>query len=117
MTFLFYWLLKNGYECIEDKKARKDKTFTCLLSDTGLFYTIEIYFTVKGKKINKVTLIDSLKILNFSVEKIAKDYGISTWSSLPINPELASKVDAGCIEYFEGNWLDNMIEMIEKIEK
>jgi Mrp family chromosome partitioning ATPase len=51
------------------------------------------------------------------VEKIAKDYGISTWSSLPINPELASKVDAGCIEYFEGNWLDNMIEMIEKIEK
>ena len=51
------------------------------------------------------------------VEKIAKDYGISTWSSLPINPELASKVDAGCIEDFTGNWLDNMIEMIEKIEK
>ena len=72
--YIFYWLLKNGYECIEDKKARKDKTFTCLLSDTGLFYTIEIYFTVKGKKINKVTLIDSLKILNFSVEKIAKDF-------------------------------------------
>ena len=72
--YIFYWLLKNGYECIEDKKARKDKTFTCLLSDTGLFYSIEIYFTVKGKKINKVTLIDSLKILNFSVEKIAKDF-------------------------------------------
>ena len=51
------------------------------------------------------------------VEKIAQDYGISTWSSLPINPELASKVDAGCIEDFTGNWLDNMIEMIEKIEK
>lgn len=72
--YIFYWLLKNGFECIEDKKARSDKTFTCLLSDTGLFYSIEIYFTVKGKKINKVTLIDSLKILNFSVEKIAKDF-------------------------------------------
>ena len=72
--YIFYWLLKNGYECIEDKKTRKDKTFTCLLSDTGLFYSIEIYFSVKGKKINKVTLIDSLKILNFSVEKIAKDF-------------------------------------------
>lgn len=72
--YIFYWLLKNGFECIEDKKARGDKTFTCLLSDTGLFYSIEIYFSVKGKKINKVTLIDSLKILNFSVEKIAKDF-------------------------------------------
>ena len=72
--YIFYWLLKNGFECIEDKKARSDKTFTCLLSDTGLFYSIEIYFTVRGKKINKVTLIDSLKILNFSVEKIAKDF-------------------------------------------
>ena len=72
--YIFYWLLKNGFECIEDKKARSDKTFTCLLSDTGLFYSIEIYFSVKGKKINKVTLIDSLKILNFSVEKIAKDF-------------------------------------------
>ncbi|MBO7697040.1 MAG: hypothetical protein J6T10_30790 [Methanobrevibacter sp.] len=77
--YIFYWLLKNGYECIEDKKARKDKTFTCLLSDTGLFYSVEVYFTVRGKKINKVTFIDSLKILNFSVEKIAKDF------KLPIN--------------------------------
>ena len=72
--YIFYWLLKNGYQCIEDKKARGDKTFTCLLSDTGLFYSIEVYFSVKGKKINKVTFIDSLKILNFSVEKIAKDF-------------------------------------------
>jgi hypothetical protein len=72
--YIFYWLLKNGYECIEDKKARKDKTFTCLLSDTGQFYSVEVYFSVNGKKVNKVTFIDSLKILNFSVEKIAKDF-------------------------------------------
>lgn len=72
--YIFYWLLKNDYECIEDKKARKDKTFTCLLSDTGLFYSIEIFFKVNGKRVKKVTFIDSLKILNFSVEKIAKDF-------------------------------------------
>lgn len=72
--YIIYWLLKNGYECIEDKKARRDKTFSCLLSDTGMFYTIEVFFTVKDTKINKVTFIDSLKILNFSVEKIAKDF-------------------------------------------
>ena len=70
--YIFYWLLKNGYECIEDKKARKDKTFTCLLSDTGQFYSVEVYFSVNGKKVNKVTFIDSLKILNFSVEPIQK---------------------------------------------
>ena len=66
--YIFYWLLKNGYECIEDKKARRDKTFTCLLSDTGQFYSVEVYFSVNGKKVNKVTFIDSLKILNFSVK-------------------------------------------------
>ena len=76
--YIFYWLLSNGYECIEDKKQKKDKTFTCLLADTGQFYSIEIYFSV-GKKTNKITIIDSLKILNFSVEKIAKDF------KLPIN--------------------------------
>ena len=52
--YIFHWLLKNGYECIEDKKARKDKSFTCLLSDTGLFYSIEVYFTVKDNKIIEV---------------------------------------------------------------
>lgn len=72
--FWFYHLLTKGYECIKDKKDRKDKTFTCLISDTGQFYSIEIYFEVANKKVNKLTIIDSLKILNFSVEKIAKDF-------------------------------------------
>lgn len=77
--YIFYWLLTNGYECIKDKKERHDKTFTCLLSDTGQFYSIEIYFEVKKNHTNKVTIFDSLKVLNFSVEKIAKDF------KLPIN--------------------------------
>ena len=74
--YIFSYLLKNGYELIEDKKERRDKTFTCLISDTGQFYTIEIYFTVKKKKCNKVTIFDSLKILNFSVDKIAKAFDL-----------------------------------------
>lgn len=72
--FWFYQLLTNGYTCIKDKKDRKDKTFTCLISDTGQFYSIEVYFEVNKKHINKVTIYDSLKILNFAVEKIAKDF-------------------------------------------
>ena len=76
--YIFSYLLNNGYECIKDKKDRKDKTFTTLISDTGQFYSIEIFFETKNPKhINKVTIYDSLKILNFSVEQIAKDFNLS----------------------------------------
>lgn len=75
--YIFSYLLENGYTCIKDKKDRNDKTFTCLISDTGQFYSIEIYFETKNKKhINKVTIYDSLKILNFSVDQIAKDFNL-----------------------------------------
>ena len=40
------------------------------------FYSMTIYFSVKGKKVNKVTIIDSLKILNMSVDKVAKSFGL-----------------------------------------
>lgn len=75
--YIFNYLLENGYTCIKDKKDRKDKTFTTLISDTGQFYSIEIFFEVKTKKhINKVTIYDSLKVLNFSVDQIAKDFNL-----------------------------------------
>ena len=74
--FIFSYLLKNVYELIEDKKERRDNTFTCLISDSGQFYSIEIYFTVKNKRVNKVTIYDSMKLLNFSVDKIAKAFDL-----------------------------------------
>ena len=75
--FIFSYLLKNGYRCIKDKKEREDKTFTTLISDTGQFYSIEIYFNTKNSKhINKVTIYDSFKILKFSVDRIAKDFNL-----------------------------------------
>lgn len=78
--FIFSYLLQNGYKCIKDKKEREDKTFTTLISDTGQFYSIEIYFEVKNSKhLNKVTIYDSLKIINMSVDDIAKGF------DLPIN--------------------------------
>ena len=72
--FIFQYLLQNNYECIKDKKDKKDHSFTCLISDTGQFYTLEIYFKVKGKNISKVLIYDSMKLLNFSVEEIAKSF-------------------------------------------
>ena len=73
--YIFYWLLKNGYEVVQTKKEVHDKSFTCLISDTGQFYSIEIYKTA-GKYPNKITIFDSLKILNFSVDQIAKDFSL-----------------------------------------
>ena len=74
--FIISYLFNNGYECVVDKKERKDKTFTTLISDMGLFYSIEIYFEIKGKSIKKITIIDSLKILNMSVDMVAKSFGL-----------------------------------------
>ena len=72
--FIFYYLLTNNYEWVKDKKDRKDKTFSCLISDMGMFYSIEIYFKVKGKNVEKITIYDSLKILNFSVKELAENF-------------------------------------------
>lgn len=75
--YIFSYLLNNGYECIKTKKERRDKTFTTLISEMGQFYSLEIYFDTHNKKhVNKVTIYDSLKILNFSVEQIAKDFDL-----------------------------------------
>lgn len=75
--FIFNYLLNNDYVCIKDKKDKADKTFTTLISDMNQIYSIEIYFDCKNPKhVNKVTIYDSLKILNFSVDQIAKDFDL-----------------------------------------
>ena len=72
--FILYYLMKNGYEYVE-KKERHNNTFSTLISDMGLFYQIEVYFEV-GKKTKKVTFIDSLKLLNQTVESMPKTFKI-----------------------------------------
>lgn len=74
--YILAWLFDNGFEFVTDKKKRKTQSFTTLITDMGTFYSIEIYFDVDGHHTNKVTIYDSLKILNFSVDKIAKDFGL-----------------------------------------
>ena len=74
--FILSWLLKNNFEYVADKKNRHDHSFTTLITDMGQFYAIEVYFKVKGHKVNKVTFHDSLKILNFSVDEIAKSFDL-----------------------------------------
>ena len=76
-AFIISWLLEMGFEYIEDKKDRRDMTFTSLITDMGQFYSIEIYFEVKGHKVNKVKILDAMKLFpNFSVERIATSFGL-----------------------------------------
>ncbi len=74
--YILYWLLKNGYEEIFDSKKRKSKTFQTLISGLGQFYSIEVYFEVEGKKTKKVKFTDSLKLLNMSVDNVAKAFSL-----------------------------------------
>ena len=76
-SFIISWLLEAGFTYVEDKKERGEgMTFTTLITDMGQFYSIEVWFECRGHKVKKVTFYDSLKILNFSVEQIAKDFAL-----------------------------------------
>lgn len=75
-AFIICWLLSHGFKYIDDKKDRKEFTFTSLITDLGLYYSIEVYFKVGNKSVRKVTFLDSLKIIPFSVSQIAKSFNI-----------------------------------------
>ena len=75
-SFILNYLLRNGYTYIKSRKERAEKTFTTLITDMGQIYQIEVYFKVYSRRVNKVTFRDSLKIINSSVEKIAKDFDL-----------------------------------------
>lgn len=75
-AFLLDYLFTHSFEHIKSSKEKRDFTFTTLITDMGQFYSIEVYFSVKGHKVKKVTFYDSLKILNFSVDKVAKGFNL-----------------------------------------
>ena len=79
--FILHWLLSNGfrYNIGKDKDgnrvALKDGEFSALITDDGLFYSIEVMFRrVNQKKVHKTTFYDSLKKLPFKVATIAKAF-------------------------------------------
>ena len=74
--FLIYWAITHGFTHVIDKKDIKENTFTTLISDIGMFYQITFYFKKGNKKVHKVTFYDSLKIIPFKVEDIAKCFNL-----------------------------------------
>jgi hypothetical protein len=74
--FIISDLFRKGYTHIEDKKYATDKSFTTLISDKGQWYTITVYHKKSGKHVQKTVFYDSLKIIPFSVDKVAKSFNL-----------------------------------------
>lgn len=78
--FILYWLLTHGFtyrpgsDGNGKRQAIGEKEFTALITDDGLFYSIEVVFKRHNKKLEKVTFYDSLKKLPFKVSVIAKAF-------------------------------------------
>ena len=49
-------------------------------------------------------------------EEAAREYHLPLLAKMPIDPALAKLVDDGCIEQFEGHWLDGVVETILRAE-
>lgn len=82
-TFIMHWLFKNGYEHVISKDLAMLNTFTTLISDKNVFYSIEIY----SNNVNRpIKIYDSLKILPMSVDQIAKTFKLDI-SKLEIDYE------------------------------
>ena len=124
--FIIYWLFHHGFKHVESKD-RASGTFTTLISDKGLYYTIEVIFKLKGKKIKKVTFQDSLKLIPLSVDAIAKSFHLpiqklkidyKAHDDLPEGSPLSDdekeyikhdvQIVAHAIEYFYSQGLDKM---------
>ena len=68
--FIFNYLFNAGYKHTEDKKINK-KEFSTLISDMGQFYSIKINYNG-----SIIEILDSLKVLPFTVEQIGKSFSI-----------------------------------------
>lgn len=50
-----------------------------------------------------------------NTEDIAKGFGLSVLAKIPIDTKIAAAVDAGTIELFDGNFLDNLVAKLGKM--
>lgn len=124
--FIIHWLFKHGFVHVE-QKDRASGTFTTLISDKGLYYSIEVIYKLKGKSVKKITFQDSLKLVPLSVDAIAKAFKLPVGKlsidykahdnlhiGSPLSPDEEEyikqdvKIVAHAIEYFYSQGLNKM---------
>ena len=71
--FILSYLLRNGYTYSEEPK---DNTFSTLITDGGVWYSLTVIFEKRGKKYKKAVFYDSLKKLPFKVATISKAFNL-----------------------------------------
>lgn len=125
--FIMHWLFKNGFTHVTDNKDRETGTFSTVITHQGLFYKMEVVFTRKGKKVNRVIFQDSLKLIPLSVDSIAKSLKLPVGKlkidykrhdDLPIGSPLTKeeidyikqdvRIVAYAIEYFHSQGFNKM---------
>lgn len=74
--FIIFHLLSNGWSHVSSKKERGPCTFMTIISDTGMFYAIDLYFKKRSRKWQRVRILDSLKILPLPVDGVAQAFGL-----------------------------------------
>lgn len=80
--FILDYILKEGYTYDDD--LREPKTFRCIITDTNIFYSLEICHAVKTKKTKKgvrlvrttSSILDSSKKIPLPVSKIPGAFGL-----------------------------------------
>jgi hypothetical protein len=76
-SFLVNYMFSSGFKCMEDKENPCENSFCCLISSMGQWFSIDIWLKRDSKgRLRHVQILDSLKILNFSVAQIAKDFDL-----------------------------------------
>ena len=74
--FILNELFRRGFTHNPDGRSLEEKEFSTLISDTRLFYEIKICFGAREKNKRTVTINDSLKIIPFAVEDVARAFNL-----------------------------------------
>lgn len=125
--FILNWLFKNGFKHVENSRDKASKTFTTMISDRNLYYSIEVIFYKNKHKVNKVIFQDSLKLIPLSVEEIANTLKLPfkklkidyhAHNGIPAGTPLTKeeidyikndvKIVAQAVNYFHSQGLDKM---------
>ena len=75
--FIVSWLFNQGFNYVESREDLYTNSFTAIIADTGQWYSVTICFRREMQRSIYLTLLDSLKILPFPVESVAKAFGLS----------------------------------------
>lgn len=77
-NYIISYLLNHGYIHVEGRKLPTQKHFNTFIDDMGIWYTIRF----KNRKRQTITICDSLKLLPFTADVVAKSFSLKNKGSL-----------------------------------